>query len=302
MYCKKILITGINGFIGSCCRNFFSNKGYEVFGIDIADSSSKNTIIGEVNISNLSLFNQKFDYIIHLAGSGTVADAKKAPEIEKVKSVSSTEQVLNFMKLFNPNAKLILSSSAAVYGNQYSEPVKESDDLSPISIYGLHKLEAENLCLFYSENYGLNITVIRFFSIYGNGLRKQLMWDILNKIKNIKTNSLECFGLGSEKRDFIHITDAVRFIEFVINLPQSGYSVYNCGSGNASSVRDIIEMLIRYYNSSYEISLDFDGIIREGNPDVLIANISKIVKLGFSPLIDLDCGVRDYVEWFKSQN
>lgn len=299
---KKVLITGINGFIGSHCKSFLLGKNYKVFGIDINGKPSQNVIIGEVTYSNLLQFNETFDYIVHLAGSSTVSAANQNPEHEKIKSVGSTGQVLDFMRLCNPHARLILSSSAAVYGNRYNKPVLESYELNPISIYGLHKLESEKLCSFYAKNYGLDIKVLRFFSVYGNGLKKQLMWDSLNRIKELRGKQLLCFGKGTEIRDFIHVNDAVRFIEMIFNLKSKDYSVYNCASGKAFTVKEIIEMLVKEYYNSCEISLVFDNIQREGNPEVLLADISNIEKLGFSSNIDLRNGIKDYVKWFKTQN
>ena len=82
---KKILITGVNGFIGGYSAEYFSNK-YEIYGLDIATKPAKNYIQGEVDLNNLKKFNTKFDYIFHFAGSSTVSSAQKSPEIEYAKS------------------------------------------------------------------------------------------------------------------------------------------------------------------------------------------------------------------------
>ncbi|MBQ8476259.1 SDR family oxidoreductase, partial [bacterium] len=212
---KKLLITGVNGFIGSNCKKHFENTGYEVFGIDIAGEAKGNTLIGEVDIKNIKTFNQSFDYIFHFAGSSTVSMAQKAPDIEKIKAVGSTKEILEYIKNYNKDAKLIFSSSAAVYGNDYKRPIKEDDKLNPISIYGFHKLESENLCEYYSKNYGLDIKIVRIFSLYGTGLKKQLLWDFINRAIKAE-NVLGCFGTGDEKRDFVNIRDLINFLEILI--------------------------------------------------------------------------------------
>jgi len=297
---KKILITGINGFIGSNCANYFSKEGYELFGIDILGENSSKFVQGEVNIENLKSFNQKFDIIIHLAGSGTVGVAQKYPELEYSKTVGSTEHILEYLKLYNQNAKLIYSSSAAVYGDLYNRPIKETDILNPISIYGRHKVEAETMCEEYHKKFGLNINIIRFFSIYGEGLKKQLLWDFSNRMReNFNQKFLNCFGSGKEERDYIHIGDVVAIINLLINA-EKDFTVLNCGSGKNTKIRDILNLIINEQN--YKGELFFDNIIREGDPTSLTANIEKAKLLGFNPKITLEDGISRYVEWFKQNN
>jgi len=297
---KKALITGINGFIGSNCAKYFSQKGLEVFGIDIFGEPSKNILIGEVDLSNLIKFNQEFDAIIHLAGSGTVGMAQGCPELEHLKTVGSTEHILNYMKEHNSKAKLIYSSSAAVYGDLHRNPICEADTLNPISVYGQHKVEVEKICEEYSKTFGLNVNIIRFFSIYGEGLKKQLLWDFSNRvIKNIDAEILPCFGTGTEKRDFIHIQDAIKLIEILMNN-DTKFDIINCGLGVETSVIDILKLISNELNFTGE--LVFDNMVKEGDPKILVANIDKALSIGFSPKIKVEDGIKEYIRWFRENN
>jgi len=295
---KKILITGINGFIGSNCKTYFENKDFEVFGIDILGENKSNFIKGEVNIENLKSFTEIFDVIIHLAESGTVGAAQKNPESEYKKTVESTKNVLEYIKNFNPEAKLIYSSSAAVYGDLYDRPIKETDDLNPISIYGNHKIEAEKMCRDYYEKYGIKSNIIRFFSIYAEGLKKQLLWDFSNRVvENFSEKTLPCFGTGDETRDFIHISDAINLIELLINADKD-FIMLNAGGNSCVKVSEVLNILSK--ELGYEGELVFDKIIRKGDPKSLIANIEIAQKLGFSPKVKYDEGMKNYVKWFKN--
>jgi len=294
---KKLLITGSNGFIGSECRKYFSDKGFNVFGID-PFGEGENFIQGEVSRKNLEGFNTEFDYIIHLAGSSTVGDAHKNPETEKRKTVDSTLEVLEFMRLGNPRAKLVYASSSAVYGNGYNREISENDTLAPISEYGKHKVEAENLCKEYYNKQGINIGIIRFFSIYGEGLKKQLLWDFSCRLQETK-ESVACFGTGEEVRDFIHVQDAVRFIDLVLKK-EDGFKIYNCGCGKGMEVREVLNKICKNFKCKKE--LVFDNMIQTGNPKCLLANISKARELGFMPEINIDRGIERYVSWFKKEN
>lgn len=294
---KKILITGINGFIGSNCANYFVQKSYEVFGIDILGEKSEKFIQGEVDLNNLISFNQQFDIIVHLAGSGTVGLAQQCPELEHLKNVGSTENILEYIRHYNKNAKLLYSSSAAVYGDSSQGFISETEELNPISVYGKHKLEVEKLCQKYSKEYNLDIKIIRFFSIYGEGLKKQLLWDFCNRVvNNINSSKLHCFGTGEEKRDFIHIKDAIGLIDILINQ-NNCFEIINCATGISTRVIDVLKRICT--ELEFRGELVFDNINREGDPQSIVANTSKAISLGFTTKIKLAEGIRNYVKWFK---
>ena len=293
---KKILITGANGFVGRHCYKYFQNNN-EIFAIDLNGTPFKNFIIGDVTIENMQRFNQKFDLIIHLAGSGIVSAAANNPDGEKKKVVNSLQNVLEYIKNYNPEARLILASSASVYGDKYSDKIKEEFEPAPVSLYGEHKLQSEIMCKEYADKFGLDVKVIRFFSLYGIGNKKQLLYDVLNRIKSTKSKTLSCFGTGNEKRDFINILDAVRFIDIVSNI-EKGFDIYNCGSGNTYTVNEITNLLIK--NSGKNIKQLYDNKKRTGNPDSLLADITKAKSIGFEPQISIEEGISDYVKWYKN--
>jgi len=293
---KKILITGGFGFIGSNAVRYFSNN-FEIFVIDIFGKNIKNFIQGEVDIDNLKKFDTKFDYILHFAGSGTVSSAQKSPEIEYAKSVLSLKHLLDYCVKQNNNAKIIFSSSAAVYGNKYDIPIKEDFELNPISVYGKHKIEAENLLKKYYEEYGIKSNIIRFFSIYGNGLKKQLLWDFSNRLKNIKDNKINCFGTGHEKRDFVHISDCLSLVDILINS-NIDFGIFNGASGQETEIDTMLRLLCKEYNINKELL--YDNIARDGDPFYLCADIGNAYELGFTPKVSVEAGIHKYASWFKS--
>lgn len=294
----KMLITGIGGFVGSNSSNYFKDS-YEIFGIDKNSQNRCNILKGLVNLDNLKAFGEKFDVILHFAGSATVFEAENNPLIEKEKTVNSTIDLLEYMRLYNNKAKLIYASSAAVYGNNHSDVIKETDNTDPISAYGKNKLEAEKKCFEYYEKYGLHINVIRFFSIYGEGLKKQVLWDFSNRLYEAKSLVIECFGTGDELRDFIHVWDAVRFVECVIESGSKGV-VYNCACGCGCKIKEILlELAMNYVENP---KLIFDNKIRVGNPFSLVANIDKAKNIGFTPKISVKEGLKRYASWYKKEH
>ena len=293
---KKILITGVNGFIGSHCYDYFCKK-YDVFGLDYNKAIKNNCIQGSVTYETLNCFNTSFDYIIHLAGSGTVGQVTKNPELEFLKTVDSTKELLHFISEKSPFSKIIYSSSAAVYGSNHTVPISEEAEIKPVSLYGEHKLIVENLLSEDCKQNNRKHIIIRFFSIYGEGLKKQVLWDSCNRIlDNHNKKEIQCFGTGNEKRDFVHIDDAVRMIEYCI-MNVDNNRIFNCGTGISTSISDIIHQLgsLLDYNGKFV----FENMIQEGNPEYLIANIKEATKIGFFPKIDIRTGLKRYIEWIK---
>lgn len=294
---EKILITGVNGFIGSHCYDYFCKK-YDVYGLDYNQTIKSNCIQGAVTYENLNSFNTPFDYIIHLAGSGTVGQVKLNPDLEYKKTINSTMELLKFISEKSPSSKVIYSSSAAVYGNTYKERIKETFPCNPFSVYGEHKVLVESLLEKDSLENNRRHVIIRFFSIYGEGLKKQVLWDTCNKIiDNFNKNEIKCFGTGNEKRDFVHIDDAVRMIESsIINIDNS--IVINCGTGISTSISDIIQQLgnLLGYNGKFV----FEENLHEGNPECLVADISKAQSIGFYSDIPIEYGLKRYIEWIKT--
>lgn len=296
---KNILITGINGFIGLHCYEVFNQK-YNIFGLDVFGIEKKNFVLGELDYENLLSFNKSFDAIIHLAGSGSVGMAQRNPEIEYAKTVLSSKHLLDFIINKSPESKLIYVSSAAVYGNCKYSVITEDCQLNPISTYGKHKVMVENFIQEYSQKNDLKYDIIRPFSVYGNNLKKQVLWDFCNKIKdNFNNSEILCFGTGEEERDFINVSDLVNCIELLMNDNKYG-RIFNVGTGIATSINTIFTTLTSLFN--YKGKLVYNMEENKNNPKVLVANIDKLSAIGFKPQIGIQEGLENYAKWFKEQN
>ena len=103
------------------------------------------------------------------------------PYEDFTRTVATTAELLEWMRLGARNARLVSVSSAAVYGAGHTGPIREEQALLPFSPYGYHKLMMENLCLSYAANYGLAVMVVRLFSVYGSWLKKQVLWDMCSQ-------------------------------------------------------------------------------------------------------------------------
>ena len=172
----KILIVGSRGFIGSHCVDYFE-KNNEVWGCDVVLDYASNHYfsIDAVDSDFQNIFQQqKFDVCINCSGAANVPFSLERPINDFKLNTLNVFKLLEAIRLYAPGCKFINMSSAAVYGNPLSLPIKESDKRNPVSPYGLHKLMAEIVCEEFYHFWGMKTCSLRIFSAYGPRLKKQL--------------------------------------------------------------------------------------------------------------------------------
>ena len=182
-----------------------------------------------------------------------------------------------------------------------AELLKITDSLRPYSPYGHHKLMMESLCRSYGATYGLRSAVARLFSVYGVGLRKQLLWDLCSKLE-ADPSSVALGGSGEELRDWIEVRDAARALAFLPSHANARVPTINLGSGIATSVRSVAAQVVSAWQPAIqEHALKFSGRSRSGDPFSLQANVSQLAALGFEQRVPLERGLADYVRWYQSR-
>lgn len=135
------------------------------------------------------------------------------------------------------------------------------------------------------------------FSVYGEGLRKQLLWDLCNKLQ-ASDEDIILGGTGKEIRDWLHVSDAAALIWDSQYASDKNIQIINGGTGHGTSVRDVAGMLLDSWGGQRK--LGFSGNSRPGDPYSLLADISEASKLGFTPTIRLKDGIDNYVRWYQS--
>jgi UDP-glucose 4-epimerase len=295
----KILVIGSKGFIGSHCFSYFVSKGYEVTGCDVIETEEKNYISLNSKSFNLNqLFkDHQFNYCINAAGSAHVNYSFQYPEKDFELNVSLVINLLGAIKNNAPACKFINFSSAAVYGNPAVLPVEETAESKPLSPYGYHKLLSENLLFEYYRFFNLKTCSLRVFSAYGEGLRKQLFWDLYNKMLN--TDKVELYGTGKESRDFIYIGDLVRLVELIIQKADFNGELYNIANGEEIRIEDAVAVFADAYGWKGNIS--FSGEEKTGDPLNWKGDIRKIKSLGYTRNYSFTDGVKQYCKWLKDQ-
>jgi len=310
---EPIWITGAHGFIGRHLARSLANSGHTVCGIghgaweksEAALIGVSHWINGEIvssNLSDLRSASGKPAAVVHLAGGSSVGVAISQPREDFGRTVYTTVELLEWIRQHSPGTAVIVASSAAVYGDGHAGPIAETAAPNPYSPYGHHKLIMEHLCKSYGASYGVRCAVARLFSVYGQGLKKQLLWDLCSSL-NRDPAMVELGGSGSELRDWTEIRDVVRILAGMMPLAMAAVPVLNVGMGRGVSVQNIARLVIDAWGNQVApgTTLSFNGRRRPGDPFSLIADTSLQTQAGLGCSIALVDGIADYVAWFKSQ-
>lgn len=302
---KTVLVIGAAGFLGRYAAKHFFERGWNVIGIDNVPPENA----PQANLAyyySLHLPSTGFapllekhapDLCVHCAGRASVGLSISDPASDFYSGPVLTFEVLNTLRLHAPDSRFLFLSSAAVYGNPKTLPVKESHPCTPISSYGFHKWQCEQLCLEFARVYGLRTASLRIFSAYGMGLRRQVIWDICQKAMRHQTLILQ--GTGRESRDFVHARDIAAAIETVATFAPMHGEVYNLGTGREVTIAELTQIILKAIG--IEGAPIFDGVVPQGNPLNWRADISSLTKLGFSSSVELEHGIQSFANWFRME-
>lgn len=310
----RILITGAHGFIGKHLARLLMAQGHQVSGlghgiwpqIEASRWGVCDWLNGDVQAANLRTLQARSEpeLIFHLAGGSTVGAAIANPREDFFRTVASTVELLEWLRLDLPSARLIAVSSAAVYGSGFRGPISEEVIGVPYSPYGHHKRMMEQLCRSYGDTYGLDYRVARLFSVYGAELKKQLLWDMCTRLASGES-PLMLGGTGHELRDWTHVSDvvaALALVAFNDDSAQRGQTT-NLGTGVGIPVQEIAQLVINAWHggagASSRPALHFSGQSRPGDPFSLVADPQRLSNMGFSWKIPLAEGVGAFVDWFR---
>ncbi len=265
---------------------FFQILGYEILTLDRVEFENNRKVV-------LALENS--DVIINCIGSANVGFSYSNTNDDFESNVGVVRKVLEMLRENKlQHIKFINLGSAAVYGNPKILPISESHFPQPLSPYGYHKLIAETLLKEYSTCFGLRTLSLRIFSAYGNGQKKLLLWDLHQKIIT-SSGKIELYGTGNESRDFIHVEDIAQQILLAIHNASFCGESFNIANGTEIRILEIVKLYQIYYPKRFEF--EFNGEARKGDPLRWQADISMMRDWGYSRKIEINNGIKEYVDW-----
>ncbi len=308
----KLLITGGLGFIGSSLVDSLSKKNHKIK-ILTKTFSKKNNIknsydkveIEKINLTNFKRLGQiiekfKPDIIIHLAGNTSHSKSFEEP-LEDIDSNSKTTLfMLEKIRELGLSCKFVLGSTFIVIGKPTKLPVTESTPCNPTTIYGTNKLASEHFCKIYYDVYGLDTVIFRITNSYGP--REQVISTknavnfLIHEAFNRKEISI--YNKGKFFRDFIYIDDVVSGINVILKKGKSG-ELYWISSGKKTWFYEFANILEKNTNCKvvYPKTPTYTKKVDVGN---FIVNNAKLRKLGWSPKISINVGIKKTLDYFQS--
>jgi|Laugrefa1bdmlbdn_1035148.scaffolds.fasta_scaffold04215_4 UDP-glucose 4-epimerase len=297
----RILVTGAAGFIGSHLVDKLLSAGHTVHGIDnlsvgslrnleaaLKKSSFKFSNVDIRNKSDLISLGSHFEAIAHLAALADIVPSMENPQEYFECNVDGTFNVMQYAKEIDVR-KVIYIASSSCYGIPDSYPTSENAEIRPQYPYALTKFLGECIAMHWSQIYGIPVTSLRLFNVYGPRARTSGTYGAVFGVflaQKIAGKPYTVVGDGTQTRDFTYVSDVVNAIYKSLNSNLSG--IFNIGSGKTYSVNKLVELL--------------QGEVvcipkRPGEPDCTFADISKVTReLGWKPDINLEDGVKVMLE------
>jgi nucleoside-diphosphate-sugar epimerase len=310
---KTVLLTGAAGFIGWKTAEFLLKEGYKVIGVDNLNNyydvrlkeyrkkdleKYENFKFYPVDIENLQaleiLFNDyKFDVVINLAARAGVRYSMINPYVYMTTNANGTLNLLDLMKKYGVK-KLVLASTSSLYAGQ---PMPFKEDLpvnTPISPYASSKKAAEVMAYTYHYLYGIDVSVVRYFTVYGPAGRPDM--SIFRFIKWIDEGKpIILYGDGSQSRDFTYVDDIASGT--ILATKELGYEIINLGGGkNPISLKRVIETIEAHLGKKAVI--DYRPFHKADLKETW-ADITKAKNLlGWEPKVSFEEGIKKTVDWY----
>ncbi len=317
-----ILVTGCAGFIGSHTTQALLKQGYQVIGIDNLNNyynpTWKKQNLERFNHEDHFTFNcldirnqdslaqifqdqkeqgQPIQKILHLAARAGVRPSIKDPLLYEEVNVRGTLNLLELARKYTV-PHFIFASSSSVYGNQDKIPFSETDPVNePVSPYAATKKAGEMLCHTYAHLYDINMTCLRFFTVYGSAGRPDMAPYLFTKAI-LNNEAINKFGDGTSQRDYTYIADIVAGITAAVKQ-EFKYEIFNLGNNTPVSLNEFITTLEEVIGKKAKIN---QMGMQPGDVNITYADISKAQKLlGYDPKTSFKEGLTKFVKWYRQE-
>jgi UDP-glucuronate 4-epimerase len=306
-----VLVTGGAGFIGSHLCRRLTDDGHEVRAIDNFHSNYDRRLKdhnlsglastgfefteGDICTEDLSALMEGCACVVHLAARAGVRPSLEDPVGYATANITGTIRVLE-AAVMQGVPKVVFASSSSVYGDDTPVPFSEShDDVRPISPYGWTKLAGEKLCRLYHDMNGIDVTALRFFTVYGPGQRPDMAIHRFIRAA-LRDEEIPLYGDGTTSRDYTYIDDIIRAVIAAMDL-DTGYDVINLGNSSPIGLAGLLEVISEATGRELRTRTE---PLPQGDMLRTHADLAKARRLlGYTPSILLAEGIANQVEWYR---
>ncbi len=265
---------------------FLDNGDYRLVEGDIRDASLVDQLFADSG----------FDGVVHLAARAGVRPSLEQPILYEQVNCIGTLNLLEAARRHGPEV-FTFGSSSSVYGINEKVPFSEEDEVNlPISPYATTKRAGELMCFNYHHLYGMRISCLRFFTVYGPGQRPEMA---IHKFTNLlaKGKTIPMFGDGSSRRDYTFIDDIIDGVVAALDRAP-GFEIFNLGGAETTSLADLVSWLAEDLGVEAQIERHPD---QPGDVPITYAEVSKAARLlDYSPKVPIRDGLRRFVKWYRS--
>jgi UDP-glucose 4-epimerase len=304
----KALVTGGSGFIGSNIVKLLRSEGHEVVVLDNLSSGYRTNLdpfpevqLVEGDVRDAALMNRlakDVEVIFHLAASVGNTRSIENPIDDSEINVIGTLRILEAAR-HGGVRKVVFSSSAGIFGELKTLPIREDHPVEPDSPYGAGKLGAEKHCLAYAKLYPLECICLRYFNVYGVNQRYDAYGNVIPIFAHrmFHGKSVAIFGDGEQTRDFVNVRD-VAMANYLAGTNRGVSGAFNIASATRVTINRLVELMAEA--SGLEPKVEH-GPPRPGDVRHSLADVSAANKaFGFAPSVTLEVGLKEYMDWAKT--
>ncbi len=295
----KVLVTGSEGFVGKNLAKYLKNKGFEVIGLDVS-SGELNVDVTDFNGLYEALSKIDFDAVIHLAAVANIPESIRDPYKCFRTNVYGTLNVLEVASRMNVR-RFIYASSANVYGLPLKLPVDEDTPFNPRTPYDYSKVAAETLVQSYWRSKKLPTVIFRSWKLFGEyDVPTTAIPSFIRAC--LRNEPIKLYNDGRDTTDPTYVENYCLAVELALTREEAVGEVFNIGTGNEVSIRQLAELIRKLTNSDNEILLLPPRTEAEKEPMRSYPSIEKIKKtLGYTPKIPLEEGLKKTIQYYREQ-
>jgi nucleoside-diphosphate-sugar epimerase len=298
---KKVLVTGIQGFLGKHLSRYLRRKNFELVGVDIIPGAD---FVGDITSSEFvfdKVGKADFDALVHLAALADIRKTTADPYWTYKVNDYGTLNVLELASRKNVS-RFLYASSANVYGVPVEHPVTEMTPFNPRLPYDYSKVIGEMLVRSFALHKGLSITIIRSWLLFGE-------WEPITRAVPrfvracLSNEKIPLFNEGRDVTDPTYAENYGRLVELVLTNDRATGEAFNFGSGSKMSIRQMAEAIKKITASSSELELLPPRTEFEKEPQVSFPSIDKVrTIIGYEPIVDFEEGISRVVNWIKQND